>query len=67
MKINYVAHLDPFAHKGGGEVVLRQLIAAGKARGHEFGFRTCSPVQNTLLDVFLKAFIRKHLPDAELV
>ena len=50
MKINYVAHLDPFAHKGGGEVVLRQLIAAGKARGHEFGFRTCSPVQNTLLD-----------------
>ena len=48
MKINYVAHLDPFAHDGGGEIVLRRLISTGKKRGHEFGFRSCSPMQNNL-------------------
>ena len=48
MKINYIAHLDPFFHKGGGEVVLSQLLETGKERGHEFGFRTCSPYNNTL-------------------
>ena len=48
MKINYIAYLYPFSHKGGGEVVLSQLLETGKERGHEFGFRTCSPYNNTL-------------------
>ena len=46
MKINYVSFLDPFYHKGGGEMVLSQLLKIGKQRGHEFRLNTCSPNNN---------------------
>jgi glycosyltransferase involved in cell wall biosynthesis len=38
MKINFVSYLNPYKYHGGGEVVNRQLIEAGKLRGHEFFF-----------------------------
>ena len=46
MKINYVSFLDPFYHKGGGEMVLSQLLKIGKQRGHELRLNTCSPNNN---------------------
>jgi len=38
MKVNYVAYLNPFKFKGGGETVNRHLIELGQARGHTFTF-----------------------------
>jgi hypothetical protein len=35
MRINYVAHLDPYLYSGGGEQVMRKLLDAGKKRGHD--------------------------------
>jgi len=46
MKVNYVSFLDPFYHKGGGEMVLSELLKTGKQRGHEFKLNTCSPNNN---------------------
>ena len=46
MKVNYVSFLDPFCHKGGGEMVLSELLKIGKQRGHELRLNTCSPNNN---------------------
>jgi glycosyltransferase involved in cell wall biosynthesis len=35
MKINYLAHLDPYRYSGGGEQVNRKLIDAARTRGHD--------------------------------
>jgi hypothetical protein len=35
LRINYLAHLDPYIYGGGGEQVMRQLLEAAKRRGHD--------------------------------
>ncbi len=35
MKINYLAYLDPYSYNGGGELIMRELIEAARARGHD--------------------------------
>jgi glycosyltransferase involved in cell wall biosynthesis len=35
LRINYIAHLDPFVYGGGAEITYRQLIEHGRARGHD--------------------------------
>jgi glycosyltransferase involved in cell wall biosynthesis len=35
LRINYVAHLDPYLYTGGGEQVMRKLLDAAKRRGHD--------------------------------
>jgi glycosyltransferase involved in cell wall biosynthesis len=35
MKINYLAHLDPYIYTGGGEQVMRRVLDAAKTRGHQ--------------------------------
>jgi len=35
LRINYVAHLDPYIYSGGGEQVMRKLLDAAKRRGHD--------------------------------
>ena len=35
LRINYIAHLDPFVYGGGAEITYRQLITHGRARGHD--------------------------------
>jgi hypothetical protein len=35
LRINYLAHLDPYIYTGGGEQVMRKILDAAKSRGHE--------------------------------
>lgn len=35
LRLNYVAHLDPFVYGGGAELTYRLLIEHGRARGHD--------------------------------
>jgi hypothetical protein len=35
LRINYIAHLDPYIYNGGGEQVMRKVLDAAKLRGHE--------------------------------
>jgi glycosyltransferase involved in cell wall biosynthesis len=35
LRVNYIAHLDPFVYSGGAEITYRQLILHGRARGHD--------------------------------
>jgi glycosyltransferase involved in cell wall biosynthesis len=35
LRINYLAHLDPYLYSGGGEQVMRTLLDAAKRRGHD--------------------------------
>jgi hypothetical protein len=35
MRINYVAHLDPYIYSGGGEQIMRTLLDKAKQRGHD--------------------------------
>ena len=46
MNINFVSYLNPFKHSGGGEMVNRQLIEAGKLRGHKFNFTSARNREN---------------------
>lgn len=48
LKINYVSHLEPFSHSGGGEAILQRLLRTGQQRGHFFAFTTASPRKNDL-------------------
>ncbi len=43
MKINYVCQFDPTRHRGGGEMILADVIAAGRERGHRFTFTSVRP------------------------
>jgi len=38
MNINVISYLNPFKYSGGGEMVNRRILAAGKERGHSFTF-----------------------------
>jgi hypothetical protein len=35
LRINYLAHLDPYIYSGGGEQVMRRVLDNAKSRGHE--------------------------------
>ena len=39
-------HFRSILPKGGGEMVLSQLLKIGKQRGHELRLNTCSPNNN---------------------
>lgn len=43
MRINYVAYFDPTHFSGGGEMVMRALLAAGRQRGHQITLTTVRP------------------------
>jgi glycosyltransferase involved in cell wall biosynthesis len=43
MRINYVAYFDPLRYGGGGEMILRGLIEAGRRRGHTIRVTTVRP------------------------
>lgn len=43
MRINYLAYFDPTHYGGGGEMIMRGLIAAGRQRGHEITITTVRP------------------------
>ena len=71
MKIDYLAHLDPRAHHGGGEQVLSQLLELGQRRGHQIKISSASPFQEErhkeadlcfLADLFNCPTSLKHLP-----
>jgi hypothetical protein len=46
MKINFVSYFDPFHYRGGGEMVTRDLIETGRARGHEVSVSAVRPRSN---------------------
>jgi glycosyltransferase involved in cell wall biosynthesis len=50
MKINYVAYFDPFHYGGGGEMVMRAVIEAGRQRSHDIRLFTVRPRRSTLHD-----------------
>lgn len=71
LRINFISQLSPFAHGGGGEVVLRALLQTGEQRGHRFGFASASPRTATLFpdpdlsilaDVFNSPYALSRLP-----
>jgi len=61
MKINYIAYLDPFEYKGGGEINLRGVIERGRRRGHEIRITSAYKIRKTNLfsnpDLFILADI----------
>ncbi|MBX9811961.1 MAG: hypothetical protein K2Y16_10170 [Burkholderiales bacterium] len=48
MRINYIAYFDPFRYSGGGEMVMRNLIEAGRHRGHSIRITTVRPRRQNL-------------------
>lgn len=73
LKINYIAQLSPLVHSGGGEAIMRRLIATGIRRGHRFAFATASPRSDELFrdpdvtiltDVFNSPYGLRRLPRA---
>lgn len=50
MKINYVAYYDPFQYGGGGEMVMRAIIEAGRQRSHDIRLCTVRPRRSALHD-----------------
>lgn len=43
MRINFLSHLDPYSHNGGGEVVTKRIIETGLARGHTISITSKNP------------------------
>ncbi|MHB8742011.1 MAG: glycosyltransferase family protein [Sulfuricaulis sp.] len=50
MKINYVAYFDPFCYRGGGEMVMREVIESGRRRSHDIRLATVRPRRTALHD-----------------
>jgi glycosyltransferase involved in cell wall biosynthesis len=57
MRINFVSYLNPFEYSGGGEIVNREIVNSGIARGHEFSFTTVKSKQSEYRDDFDLDFI----------
>jgi len=48
MNINYLAFLDPTSAKGGGEMILSQLLQTAERRGHDLRVSSALPKQHRL-------------------
>lgn len=35
LRVNYLGYLDPFAYRGGAEMIFKMLLESGKRRGHD--------------------------------
>lgn len=57
MRINFVSYLNPFEYSGGGEVVNREIVESGLARGHEFTFTTVKSKKSEYRDDFDLDFV----------
>src|SRR5437660_695683 len=70
MRIDCLSYLDPAAHGGGGEMITRELLRTGRARGHDIRLASVRPRRRNshrhphlvlLIDVFNHAHSYRSL------